>query len=136
MAKKKIGILREPFGTSYLAKPEVSDEYTVVDPHPEPPPPPRAKPAGLGPDVPLPAQIEGLRGTLTPLGLDNLYQHWSWKLTQAKCPRCGGPRFVSIHDIGAGFGPPGCQVGICGACGADLKLTRPKRRRLSTWEGP
>lgn len=26
--------------------------------------------------------------------------------------------------------------GVCGACGEDAKLARPRRKRLANWEGP
>lgn len=108
--------IKDPFGTSFPNGIEVSDEYAVVDPHPEPPPAPAAAP------------------TLTAKGAAWLDAYWQFKVN-AKCPRCGERRFQNLADIGAGYGPPGCQIGICGPCGADLKLSRPKRRRLSTWEG-
>jgi hypothetical protein len=116
MAKKKTGTLKDPFGC------EFPKGYTIDEPHGE-----------ATTEIPVytttPAPLE-----LSQKGKAYVDLYHGFKST-AKCPRCGERRFQNLYDIGAGYGPPGCQIGICAPCGEDLKLARPKRKRLATWEG-
>ena len=133
--------IKDPFGASFPEGFTVSEDARVTDPHPEEPARrPRAarnyapridEPHGA-PTVEIPLEsAAGPRQHLSAAGLAFVRMHWQWKLTQAKCPRCGGARFVNIYDAGAA-GPGG--IGICGACGEDMRLSRPRRKRLPTWE--
>lgn len=119
--------IKDPLGCAFPEGFEVGPEHEVVDPHPEP-----RRPKARALLVPVPAGA--LVPTLTPTGQDYLHSYYQWKLTAA-CPRCGERRFQNLLDVGAGYGPPGCQLGICAPCGEDLKSRRPRRKRLATWEG-
>lgn len=85
-------------------------------------------------DVPQAAPAPVPAPQLTVKGRAYLEAYW-WSKLKMTCPRCGGPRFVNIYDVGAGYGPAGAQIGICAGCGEDLKLGKPQRAKLDTWTG-